>query len=128
MAKLLDRIVDASSDSVVKAYEQRIAKLEREKLVWQEKSAKLGKPKHTFSEMFEHTLRFLANPSKLWENGDIIGRRTTLRLLFSGHLVYCRNEGFRTPETSNVFKALGEFSVSGKAMAETEGFEPSVPG
>ena len=61
-AKLLDRIVDASSDSVVKAYEQRIAKLEREKLVWQEKSAKLGKPKHTFGEMLEHTLRVLANP------------------------------------------------------------------
>ncbi len=37
---LLDRIVDASSDSVVKAYETRIEKLEREKLKIPEKGQK----------------------------------------------------------------------------------------
>ncbi|MEQ8651518.1 MAG: hypothetical protein RIC87_03565 [Kiloniellales bacterium] len=33
-----------------------------------------------------------------------------LTLVFSEHLAYCRNEGFRTPKTAFPFKVLGDFS------------------
>ena len=60
--QLLDRIVDASSDSVVSAYQKRVAKLEREKVLAEEKLAQSEKPRHTFEESFEHAMQFLANP------------------------------------------------------------------
>ena len=59
ITQLLDRIVDASSDSVVKAYDTRIAKPEREKLALAERLSQEGKPKHPFGEMFELTMHFL---------------------------------------------------------------------
>ncbi|MEM6780314.1 MAG: recombinase family protein, partial [Pseudomonadota bacterium] len=49
--KLLDKIVDAESASVSKAYEKRITKLEREKLVLQEKLDHSAKNRRPFEEM-----------------------------------------------------------------------------
>jgi hypothetical protein len=65
--QLLDRIVDASSDSVVSAYEKRVAKLEREKLLAEERLSKTGVPKHTLEESFEHAMLFLSSPWKIWK-------------------------------------------------------------
>ncbi|MCK5285456.1 MAG: recombinase, partial [Alphaproteobacteria bacterium] len=62
---LLDRIVDSSSDSVIKAYEDRITTLEKEKLVMAEKMQKQHKPQRSFDEMFELAIAFLGNPQKL---------------------------------------------------------------
>ena len=81
--QLLDRIVDANSDSVVSAYEKRIAKLEREKLLAQEQLAKTGSPRHTLEESFEHAMSFLANPWKIWNNSDYALKKTVLRLAFA---------------------------------------------
>ncbi|MGH1479473.1 MAG: hypothetical protein ACRBM6_12280 [Geminicoccales bacterium] len=62
---LLDRIVDASNTSVIAAYEARIGKLEREKLVIPEKLDNYAKPRHSFEELFELAFDFLRNPWKL---------------------------------------------------------------
>ena len=59
--KQIDRIVAASNTSVVSAYEKRIAKLEREKILEQEQLAKSGKPRHTFEESFARAMQFLAS-------------------------------------------------------------------
>ena len=126
IAKLLDRIVDASNDTVIGAYETKLEKLEREKLVLAEMAENTGKPKHCFNEMFELALRFLANPYKIWNNEDIMGKKTVLRLVFSAPLSYHRKEGFRTPQTSSIFKALGAVNTGNFKMAERQGFEPWV--
>jgi len=42
--QLLDRIVDAESNEVVKAYEKRIGQLQLDKHVMKEKIAKCGRP------------------------------------------------------------------------------------
>ena len=81
--QLLDRIVETGNTSVVRAYEKKVAKLEREKALAQEKLAETGKTKHTFEESFEHALRFLASPWQIWKNSDLLGRKTVLRLAFS---------------------------------------------
>ena len=122
--QLLDRIVDASNGSVVSAYEKRIAKLEREKVLAEEQLAQSGKPRHTFEESFEHAMRFLASPWTIWENSDLTLKKMVLRLAFVEPLPYCRNEGLRTPNLALPFKALGDFCSNKCEMAHPTGFEP----
>ncbi len=107
---LLDRVVDADSSTLITAYEKRIEKMEREKLVLDEKLLNQGKPMHTFEQMFEHALQFLSNPWKLWKSGNLIAQRTVLRLAFAEKISFARNEGLRTPKTNLLFKVLEDFS------------------
>ncbi|WP_107497004.1 hypothetical protein [Thalassobius sp. I31.1] len=107
---LLDRVVDADSPTLITAYEKRIEKMEREKLILEEKLQNKGKPLHTFEQMFEHALQFLSNPWKLWKSGNLIAQRTALRLAFAEQITFARNEGLRTPKTTLPFKVLEGFS------------------
>lgn len=126
--QLLDRIVDANGgESVVSAYEKRIAKLERQKLLAEEKLAETGAPKHTLEESFEHAMTFLSKPWKIWENADFALKKTILRLAFIEPLPYCRNEGLRTPNLAFPFKALGQICGHKCEMAHRGGFEPPTP-
>ena len=122
--KLLERIVDASTDTLVKSYEARIVKLEREKLLWAEKAENTSGPRRRFGELFELSMTFLANPCNLWRSERLSDKQTVLKLVFSQRLAYCRKGGFRTPQVSVPFMFLGDFA--GKCeMADREGFEPS---
>jgi site-specific DNA recombinase len=103
---LVDRIVKSTSEGAVTAFERRIADLERERLLLDERKRAGGKPVRTFDECFKLALEFFANPSKLWETGDFQSRRLTIRMTFAGHLAYCPESGFRTPELSTPFKLL----------------------
>ncbi|MFC3229146.1 recombinase family protein [Marinibaculum pumilum] len=127
ISSVLDRIMQATNQTLIARYEQRIGELERERLVLAEKLEKGSQPRRSFDEVFELTLKFLSSPCNIWENGTLAVRRTALKLTFDEPLVYCRNEGFRTPKTSIVFKALGCFQGQSAEMADGEGFEPSVP-
>ncbi len=122
--QLLDRIVDASSPSVIDAYEGRIMRLEKERLILEEKQLTIGKPRGTFEEVFEQALCFLSNPCKIWKNGEFNHRKMVLKMAFSERLAYSRNGGFRTPKTSLPFKALGSFDANGRKVADRQGFEP----
>ncbi len=124
---LLDRIVDASMPSVVSAYEKRLARLEQDKLVTQEKLGKTAEPNHSFDQLFELACAFLANPWKLWESGQLTLQRTVLKLAFAERITYCRKTGLRTPETTLPFKVLAGVSGQKCEMAETMGFEPTRP-
>ncbi|MEM9470217.1 MAG: recombinase family protein [Pseudomonadota bacterium] len=61
---LLDQIVDAEGDGVIKAYEKRINKLEREKLVLSEKIQNTVKNRRSPEEMFELALN--RKPCSSW--------------------------------------------------------------
>ena len=124
---LLDRIVEASSESVVAAYEKRIAELEREKFVLRERQENAGRPQRTFEEMFELAFGFLSSPAKLWRSGKFELRKIVLRLTFADHLAYSPQTGFRTPKTTLPFKLLGAPKRGKREMAEGGGFEPPVP-
>ncbi len=124
---LLDRIIEASLPSVITAYEKRLAKLEREKLVSQEKLSKRAEPAHSFDHLFELACQFLANPWKLWDSGQLTLQRTVLKLAFAERIAYCRKTGLRTPQTTLPFKVLAGVQGQKGGMAETKGFEPSIP-
>lgn len=118
---LLERIVEASSDSVIKAYERKIKELETQKTLAQEKIANCGKPLKSFGETYRTAFDFLANPCKLWQSPRLEDRRAVLKLAFSERLTYARNEGYRTAKISTPFKMLGDINMSKKEMVPPAG-------
>lgn len=104
---LLDRIVEAKSPSVIAAYEKRIEKLEREKLVLAEKAEKPLPNEGRFEECIELSLKFLSRPWEIYKNGTYAVRQTVLRLAFSKPLTYSPEGVYGTPKTTLPFKVLG---------------------
>lgn len=92
----LERIVDASSATAIKAYERKIDMLERERLIAEEKLAETraenGARSAKAKENLELALSFLSSPWKIWASGDIQLRRLVLKLAFAERLPYCRKQ------------------------------------
>lgn len=122
--QLLNRIVEADNQSVIKAYENKITTLEKEKLLIAEKLQNQSKPRHAFEKMFELALEFLSPPWNLWASGQIHLRKIVLRLAFAERIAYTRNERFSNPKKSLPFKMLEGMSLGKCEMARLEGFEP----
>jgi len=116
IGSLLDRIVDATSASVVSAYEARIEKLERQKIVLAERVETTVPPKGRLEDCIELALNFLASPWNIYKNGDFAMRQTVLRLVFSEPLKYGQNGVYGTPELSFPFKYLAGISGSKSEM------------
>ena len=125
---LLDRIVEASTPSVITAYEKRIAKLEREKLLLAEKASKTHQPLQSFDDTLRTAMQFWSNPQKLWASGKLEHRRTLLKLMFEHRLQYIRNQGLRTAKTTLPFKVLGDMQMGNFRMVPGGGFEPPTRG
>ncbi len=106
---LLGRIMNATSDAVIGAYEKKLSELERDKARLKENASKGVPLAGRSEEVIEHALRFLSNPWKIWESGNVTMRRMLLRLAFTEGFSYHRNGAHRTPEISLPFKALGMF-------------------
>ncbi|MCR9086856.1 MAG: hypothetical protein NXH97_08945 [Rhodobacteraceae bacterium] len=82
----LRRLVDATEPRVIGAYETKIARLEEEKLVLEEKAAGSSQPRRPFAQMFELAMQFLASPWKLGETGRFDLQRLVLKLTFADRL------------------------------------------
>ena len=121
----LDRVVEASVPSVIAAYEDRVRKLEEEKLLIKERMANLRRPASSLDDTLRTALDFIANPLNLWGSGRLADRRAVLKLTFVERLRYDRKEGFRTANLSLPFKVLGEFLSGGNGMARPAGIEPA---
>jgi len=91
---LLERIVESDNPIVIRAYEAKIGKLERKRLLLAEKALQTVPAKGRLEEFIEPALNFLANPWCLYENGSLAFKRTVLRLTFSEPLSYSRKKGY----------------------------------
>ncbi len=120
---VLERIMSASNTTVITAYETKVEKLEREKLILAEKLAKGPVTQGKFDQFIEHSLVFLANPWNLWRSGSFTLKQTVLRLAFSERIAYCRKEGYRTPKTALPFKALRDLSFDESQMVRPRRLE-----
>ncbi|WP_075189565.1 recombinase family protein [Maricaulis sp. W15] len=120
IGRLVDCILSANSPRVISAYESRIEELERKKLLAQERASKTPRVEGRFGELFEHALNVLSNPLKAWKTGCFELQRPLLRMAFSEHLEYCRENGFRTPKTTLPFKVLGLFCGQEMRMVPLE--------
>ena len=126
--QLLERVVDAASDSVIAAYERKIRELETHKAMLADKIAKGGKPVRGFGDTYRTAFDFLGNPSKLWASPRIEDRRAVLKLVFAERLPYLRGHGYRTAQISTPFKMLGDMNMSKKEMVPGGGIEPPTRG
>ena len=127
VATLLERILDASVPSVIGAYENRIQKLEEEKLLIRERMAETKRPARDFDKTVRTALGFLASPWNLWRSDRLEDKRAVLKLAFAKRLQYRRGEGFRTADLSLPFKMLDKISGDDLEMARPKGFEPLTP-
>ena len=127
VGQLLDRITETTVSSVITAYENRIRKLEEQKLLLIEKIETGGRPLRSFDEALRTAMEFLASPWKLWSSEVLEQRRTVLKLAFADRLAYVRNEGFRTANLSLPFRTLQGFCGPQSVMASPTGFEPVLP-
>ena len=95
--QFLDRIVETDSPTLLKTYENKVHKLEENKISINEKIQNCGRPLKNFDEAFEPAFRFLANPYELWESDRLEDKRSVLKLVFAKRLSYERNAGLRPP-------------------------------
>lgn len=126
VAQLVDRLVDADSQTLIKAYESRLQEMEDQKLFLAEQLSKTGQPTIPFRDAFRTAFDFLANPWNLWTSDRIEDKRAVLKLVFTDHLAYCRKEGVRTAKTTLPFKALGGFFDVGNSVV-TPAELPEMP-
>jgi site-specific DNA recombinase len=122
---LLDRIMEASSPSVIGAYEKRIAELERQKIRLTERAESAVPEAGRLTESIEPALTLLANHWNTHTNGSFALKRTVLKLAFAEPLRYSRNEDYRPAETTFPFKVLADFQSLKCGMVEGAGFEPA---
>ncbi len=127
VSQFLERILDASVPSVIGAYEERVRKLEADKLLIREKMATAGRPASSFEDTLRTALEFLSNPWNLWNSDRLEDRRTVLKLTFADQLRYQRDEGFRTANLSLPFKVLAAFKDGVTGVARPERLELPTP-
>lgn len=123
---LLDRIIETGNATVIKAYEDKIEKLEREKLLLEEKIARIVPPARRLEEFIEPALALLASPWDIYDNGDLPFKRAVLRLVFAEPVRYSRKSGYRTANTTFPFKVLARIATAQSEMVESKGVEPST--
>ncbi|WP_432444769.1 recombinase family protein [Rhizobium leguminosarum] len=121
---LLERIIETGSASVIKAYEDKIEKLERERLLLEEKVGRIVPPPRRLGEFIEPALALLANPWNIYDNGNLTFKRAVLRLVFAEPVRYSRKSGYRTANTTFPFKVLASIASAQKEMVRPRGVEP----
>ncbi|MBX2804359.1 MAG: hypothetical protein KTR19_00170 [Hyphomicrobiales bacterium] len=89
--QLAERVLNAESAALVSVYENQLVKPEEKKVGLSEKIKSCGRPLASFDETFRTAITFLANPYKIWKNGNLEARRLVLRLAFSRQLPHDRN-------------------------------------
>ena len=118
--KTIQHLVRTDNASVITAYETRVEELKKEGALIEEEVARIGTPAHSFEEMFELSMKFLSSPYDIWKKGNLMVKRTVLRLVFSCPLTVSRKIGVQTGETTYPFKFLHDFeSVDHKVVHPT---------
>ncbi len=126
VGQFLDRIVETDSHTLISSYENKVRKLEEEKILLREKIENCGRPLQSFDDTFRTAMTFLANPQNLWASERIEDKRSVLKLVFAEKLPYCRKDGFRTAAISLPFSLLDDLKGGDYAMVELAGIEPAT--
>ena len=124
--KFLDRIVETDNQSVVAAYEKRIAKVQHEEAAVKEKLAQIDAEPADFDEMFKHTVDILSRPWEVWKKHDYEWKQAIIKVVFADKLRYSHESGLQTPETTFVFKVLRGEERAKNNLADGTGLASNV--
>ncbi len=117
----IEMIANTNSPVTASLYERKIEELVYKKEVLAQKKANLEESRPPFDEVFEHSMRFLSNPYKIWTNSEFPWKRAVLKLVFPEPLTWVKNKGYRTPKTTFPFKVLARISTENDAMVPPHG-------
>ena len=126
--KIVDRIVNTEEPRAIRRLEDRITKLENDKLIMEEKLENSDQSVRPYSDMYRTALRFLANPHKLWASERYEERIAVKKLVLTDCITYVRNEGYRTIDFSLPFKVLADFLGQEEWMVARDRIELSTRG
>lgn len=120
----IEMIANTNSPVTASLYERKIEELVYKKEVLAQKEANLEESRPPFDEVFEHSMRFLSSPYKIWTNSEFPWKRAVLKLVFPEPITWVKNKGYRTPKTTFPFKVLASISTENDAMVPPHGLEP----
>ncbi|MCB9974414.1 MAG: recombinase family protein [Rhodospirillales bacterium] len=120
---LLDRIMEGKSETLITSYERRVEKLERERLLLNEKLGTKTKPRQRPSQEFEPALNFLRNPLNLWRSDELAHKQAVIKMLFAERPGYKKKTGVRTPIYACPVNALTAITSGKSKMAHPGRFE-----
>ncbi|NSY32278.1 recombinase [Pseudoalteromonas sp. JC28] len=124
--KLVDRLLETDSPTLINTYEKTIQELERQKILLSEKRKNIGKSKPSFEHAFRTAMIWLSNPRQLWDTGCLADRNALLKILFTGMLKYDKEEGFLNHPIAQPIRLCGQFLGGSKnhyEVVELGGFE-----
>ena len=124
-AQLMDRLIEADSPTLIAAYEEQVRKLHSQRIAVQEKLAGPAPASGDFEESYRTALEFIENPAKQWGSADLAKRRLVPKLMFGDHMLYKKNEGYRTAGIAHPFRVLRAIQGGKSGMVEGAGFEPA---
>ena len=120
---LPDRIVEIDNPTVIAADETKIAKLEQDKLMLTDKLDQKTQSKLSLEDIFKISALVLTSHWTIWGKGGLTFKKTMLRTSFKAPLAYSKENGFRIPQTSIIFRFLGDFTEEYE-MVRSGGLEP----
>lgn len=121
--RLVDKLVETSSERASQAIERKLEKLEDKKRLLDEKMAQNTPKKGSEMKNYRTALAFIYNPLILWQKGNLEIRNTMLKLLFTEPITYERNIGYRTTNLSLPFKHLRHLKMEKRTMVPTARLE-----
>ena len=126
----IDKIMITNSPIVIRELENKVEKLEEQKLRLGESDQNKEK-NYDFDDALHRVLSFLSEPLKRWNEGDLRQKRLVLRMMFDESLIYNRDEGFYTSQKDLVLThpmricCIPELNLKeGKPLVEMPGVEP----
>jgi site-specific DNA recombinase len=115
--QFLDRITQTSVPAVISRYEERINKLEGEKLLASERLATCGQRASHLRRVTWNLAPVPRKPLQIVGFRASGGQKILLKLTFADRIPYVRGEGFRVPVPSLPFKALADFCAWNQRLA-----------
>ena len=126
LTKLVDRLLDTESPTLIKTYEKSIQDLEKQKIVLDEKLKNRKRLQPSFERAFKTALVWLTNPAMLWDTGCLADRKSLLKILFTDNLRYDKNDGFLNLPIAQPIRLCRQFAGGHYDMVGQEGLEPAT--
>jgi len=123
--KLLDRVTASTSVELVKAYEDKIEVLTKEKnRLKQQKAVQMTAQEYDYGTVTKTVLAYVKSPYDIWKSGELNDKRLVLRLVFAEPIEYRRGRGYGTAKLSEAVKLFEQLAANNSQAVEMGGIEP----